>query len=110
MRTNPKAVGIDIRTHGGASAHLGSLKPFNQLRRSVLACLLFEDTFYEDGESVADRIARAAADPAISPFELAELAVEARVSTTCGTCPCCCARSWRIAPRAPRSSPTRSRA
>jgi 60 kDa SS-A/Ro ribonucleoprotein len=45
----------------------------------VLACLLFEDTFYEDGESVADRIARAAADPRISPFELAELAVEARV-------------------------------
>jgi 60 kDa SS-A/Ro ribonucleoprotein len=79
MRTNPKAVGIDIRTHGGASAHIASLEPLKGLRRSVLSCLLFEDTFYEDGESVADRIVRTAADPRISPFELTELAVEARV-------------------------------
>lgn len=29
-----------------------------QLRRSVLACMLWEDTFYEEGESVADRITK----------------------------------------------------
>lgn len=28
----------------------------NQLRRSVMACMLWEDNFYEDGQSIAERI------------------------------------------------------
>jgi hypothetical protein len=41
-------------THEGARAsHTGH---FEQLRRAVLSCLLWEDTFYEDGESIVTRI------------------------------------------------------
>ena len=42
------------RTHeGGPAKHL---KPEAELRRSVLACLLWENQFYEDGVAIADRI------------------------------------------------------
>lgn len=43
-----------IHTHEGAVAsHTG---PLDQLKRTVMACMLWEDTFYENGQSVADRI------------------------------------------------------
>ncbi len=47
-----------------------------QLRRSVLSCLLWEREFYEDGKSIVDRIVELAlqAPPAI----VAALAIEAR--------------------------------
>ena len=61
-------------THGGApAAHITVLQ---QLRRSVMSCLLWEDEHYEDGEKVADRIAMHAAE--VMPAELARVAVEAR--------------------------------
>ena len=63
------------RTHGGAQA-FGHLKPIQQLRRSVLSCLLWENEFYEDGKSIAERITEVAA--LVNPEELASLAVEAR--------------------------------
>jgi len=47
-----------------------------QLRRSVLATLLWEDNFYEDGKTNAQRIEELSA--AVSPEQLAALAVEAR--------------------------------
>jgi 60 kDa SS-A/Ro ribonucleoprotein len=61
-------------THEGAPAAILSAE--QKLRRSVLSCLLWESEFYEDGETIADRIAALAAqlDPAI----VAALAVEAR--------------------------------
>lgn len=44
----------DIRTHeGGKSVEINACE---RLKRTVLACLLFEDNFYEDGMSVVDRI------------------------------------------------------
>lgn len=43
-----------LKTHEGGPS--SPLKPIEQLRRTVLACLLWEDTFYEDGKSIADRI------------------------------------------------------
>ena len=44
-----------LRTHEGAPArHLSNEA---QLRRSVLACLLWESQFYEDGVEIAGRIA-----------------------------------------------------
>ena len=46
------------------------------LRRSVLATMLFEDQFYEDGQSIHDRIKTYAHK--VSPAILADLAVEAR--------------------------------
>jgi hypothetical protein len=47
-----------------------------QLRRSVLSCLLWENEFYEDGQAIADRIAALAAG--VAPQIVADLAVEAR--------------------------------
>ena len=44
-----------VRTHGGAVASRTSAA--ETLRRSVMANMLWEDSFYEDGEKVADRIA-----------------------------------------------------
>lgn len=75
--TNRRAVAPKLYTAGGAPAAL-HVTPYQQLRRSVLACFLFEGEFYEDGQSIAGRISRLAADPAISDQQLGELAVEAR--------------------------------
>lgn len=76
MKLN-KANKVDVRTHEGSPAY-PHLTPIQQLRRSVLSCLLWEDNFYEDGESIADRIAEHARK--VSPAELSELAIEARES------------------------------
>jgi 60 kDa SS-A/Ro ribonucleoprotein len=62
-------------THEGGRAW-GHTKPEEQLRRSVLSSFLWEREFYEDGESIADRVVRAA--EAVTLYCLAELAVEAR--------------------------------
>src|SRR3990167_7195018 len=43
------------KTHEGAQA--SRTTPEQQLRRSVAACLLWEDSFYESGEDIAKRIA-----------------------------------------------------
>ena len=61
-------------THEGAPAVVLSAE--QRLRRSVLACLLWEDEFYEDGEAIADRIAALAAE--VAPETVAALAIEAR--------------------------------
>lgn len=61
-------------THEGAAAV--ELSAEQLLRRSVLACLLWEDEFYEDGQAIADRIAMLAAD--VAPETVAALAIEAR--------------------------------
>jgi 60 kDa SS-A/Ro ribonucleoprotein len=63
-----------IRTHEGAPALLVS--PELALRRSVCSCLLWENTFYEDGEDIAARIVRLAGQ--VTPKVLADLAYDAR--------------------------------
>lgn len=63
------------RTHGGQQA-FGHLSPIQSLRRSVLSCLLWENEFYEDGQSIADRISEACTKA--SAKEIADLAIEAR--------------------------------
>ena len=62
------------KTHEGAPA--ARLTPLQTLRRSVLASLLWEDTFYESGELIAERIERLARE--VKPDAVAALAVEAR--------------------------------
>jgi 60 kDa SS-A/Ro ribonucleoprotein len=47
-----------------------------QLRRSVMSCLLWEREFYEDGESIAARIFSLC--EGVLPERIAELAIEAR--------------------------------
>lgn len=61
-------------THEGGPAC--RLTPEQQLRRSVLSCLLWEKGFYEEGDSVADRICSLCDQ--VEPSLIAALAIEAR--------------------------------
>ncbi len=63
------------KTHEGAEA-FAPLDDMSQLRRSVLSCMLWEDEFYEDGETISARIGDLAAR--VDPEALAKLAIEAR--------------------------------
>jgi 60 kDa SS-A/Ro ribonucleoprotein len=62
------------RTHEGAPAKQISAE--QQLRRSVLACMLWENQFYEDGVAIAGRIRELV--PKVAAEKVAGLAVEAR--------------------------------
>ena len=64
------------RTHEGAPAM--RVSPEMALRRSVLACMLWEDEFYEEGVAIAGRIRELV--PKVDAAEVAALAVEARTS------------------------------
>lgn len=63
-----------VRTFEGALAK--RLNAEQALRRSVLACLLWEDQFYESGETIASRIRELV--PQVEASRVAALAVEAR--------------------------------
>ncbi len=69
------AIRNPVFTHEGAPA-IANLSAEQQLRRSVMACLLWEGEFYEDGKSIADRIVENAEK--VKPEVLAAIAIEAR--------------------------------
>ena len=73
-RLNLLNLNFGLRTHEGAPAR--NISTELQLRRSVLACLLWENQFYEDGVEIAGRIAQLV--PKVAPEKVAALAVEAR--------------------------------
>jgi hypothetical protein len=73
-RLNLLNLKISPRGHEGAPAR--RISPELQLRRSVLACLLWEGQFYEDGVEIAGRIAELV--PRVAAETVAALAVEAR--------------------------------
>ena len=62
------------KTHEGAKGR--AFAPEQQLRRSLMNCMLWESQFYEDGVSIAERIA--ALVPKVAPEPVAAMAVEAR--------------------------------
>lgn len=62
------------RTHEGAASR--SVSVYDQLRRSVMSCLLWEGEFYEDGVTIADRIRELSRKA--DPRDVANLAIEAR--------------------------------
>ena len=66
--------GIRAKTHEGAIAQ--KVDPRRELRRTVSTCLLWEDSFYEKGSKIADRIAELVAKN--KPEDVAALAREAR--------------------------------
>lgn len=75
MRTNAvRQPTPPILTHEGGPATPAN--PIQQLRRSLMCCLLWEDTFYEEGEEIAARLARLAV--ACDPDEVVKAGVEAR--------------------------------
>jgi 60 kDa SS-A/Ro ribonucleoprotein len=61
-------------THEGARGK--RFTPEMELKRSLMNCLLWEDQFYEDGFTIAERIK--ALVPKVAPERVAALAVEAR--------------------------------
>jgi hypothetical protein len=65
---------LRVFTHEGGRAR--RFTPEQELRRSLMNCLLWEDQFYEDGVSIAERMAKLV--PAVEPETAAALAVEAR--------------------------------
>src|SRR5579863_7390504 len=73
-RLNMLNLNFGPRTHENAAAR--HISPELQLRRSVLACLLWENQFYEDGIEIAGRIADLV--PQVQAEKVAMLAVEAR--------------------------------
>lgn len=64
-----------VRTHGGTPA-FPHLTAEQRLRRAVMSCMLWEDQFYLDGQSITDYIEEAAS--AVSPQVLSKVAIEAR--------------------------------
>jgi 60 kDa SS-A/Ro ribonucleoprotein len=73
-RLNMLNFNFGARTHEAAPAR--HISPELQLRRSVLACLLWESQFYEDGVEIAGRIAELV--PKVAAEKVAALAIEAR--------------------------------
>ena len=65
---------LSVRTHEGAKGR--AFGPEQQLRRALMNCMLWEDQFYENGVSIAERIA--ALVPQVAAETVAALAVEAR--------------------------------
>jgi len=64
------------RLAGGYGVFVAKQDAESLLRRAVMACLLWEDLFYEGGQSVADNIKELV--PRVAPGIVAEIAVEAR--------------------------------
>jgi 60 kDa SS-A/Ro ribonucleoprotein len=63
------------RTHESAVAFVGN--PFQQLKRSVMCCLLWESSAYENGESIVDRIIKLI--PQVTTGELLEIIRDAKI-------------------------------
>lgn len=61
-------------THEGARA--ARVGPVAQLERSVLSCLLWENEFYESGQTIANRIGSLV--KAVPPAEVARVAIRAK--------------------------------
>jgi hypothetical protein len=74
-RTNLARSIPKVYTHEGAEAFLHQTAE-QELRRTVMACLLWEDTFYESGVAIVDRIRSLVAT--VDPGVVAATALEAR--------------------------------
>lgn len=65
-----------VRAFTREGARAVRFTPEMELKRALMNCLLWEDQFYEDGVSIADRIK--ALVPKVAPAKVAQLAIEAR--------------------------------
>jgi 60 kDa SS-A/Ro ribonucleoprotein len=65
---------VPVRTYEGAPAK--TISPELALRRSVMSCMLWEDEFYENGQTIAARIRELV--PQVEASKVAAMAVEAR--------------------------------
>lgn len=84
MATKNKPVKVPAeKTHEGATA--ARINAEQQLRRSVMACMLWEDTFYESGEDIGTRILGLIEK--VKPEKVLEIAIEARTKQKLRHCP-----------------------
>src|SRR5512146_3387568 len=74
MKLNRPLVAEKQYTHEGGLA--ANITPLQALRRAVLSCMLWEDEFYEDGVSIAERIA--ALVPQVDATAVMDLTIAAR--------------------------------
>ena len=74
MKLNRSMTLPTLLTHEGGNATRTST--YDELRRSVLTCMMWENSFYEKGSSIAKRIAKLM--PQVAPEKVAALAVQAR--------------------------------
>ncbi|NMB63896.1 MAG: TROVE domain-containing protein, partial [Spirochaetes bacterium] len=74
MKTNTSINRVIETTYEGTPAKC--INAEQQLRRSVLACMLWESSFYEDGVDIAKRIADCVKN--VDPQKVSELAIETR--------------------------------
>jgi hypothetical protein len=65
-----------VRAFTREGARAVRFTPEMELKRALMNCLLWENQFYEDGVSIADRIK--ALVPRVAPARVAQLAIEAR--------------------------------
>lgn len=100
MKTNTAHRVPEIRTHEGAPARRISAE--ERLVRSVNACLLWEDSFYESGASIADRIREGV--HAVHPKFASELAISAREEMNLRHAPLLIARELVRHPHVSRSN------
>lgn len=93
LNTSTAGTGLPTLTHEGAPAHRAGAA--DQLRRSLMACLLWEDTFYENGQEIGSRLADVTAK--VDPAEAASQAVEARTRMKIRHAPLLVARAMAAA-------------
>lgn len=75
MKTNVKlSVAPAVSTFNGGKGPRNT--PERHLARTVMTCMLWEDTFYEDGQTIADRIRDLV--PKVAPERVVEIARYAR--------------------------------
>ncbi len=74
MKTNLPISYPQPLTHEGAAA--ARITPLQELRRTVMTCMLWEPTFYESGESQAARIVELCKQ--VTPNDICRVAIEAR--------------------------------
>lgn len=75
MKTNLAVSAPKPKSHEGGVGEI-LRDPLKQLERTVATCLLFENTFYEGGDSIANRIAELCKQ--VPQYVIGELAVKAR--------------------------------
>lgn len=83
-----------IFTHEGGKAARTDIR--NQLRRSVMSCLLWEDSHYESGVGIAERIKTLVAQN--KPEDVASIAIEARTDFKLRHVPLLLARELTLLP------------
>lgn len=68
---------VATRTYNHAGGVSGQVSAVGELRRTILSCFLWEDCYYENGQTTAQRIAELVGK--VSPVEAFDVAVEAAV-------------------------------